>query len=43
MPCPKSPTNATSRLRYHQMYLDIIMGRIKKAAPEGADLTSWRY
>jgi hypothetical protein len=35
--------NAISRLRYHQMYLDIILARIKQAAPEGADLTSWRY
>ena len=35
--------NAISRLRYHQMYLDRIMARIKATAPKDADLTSWRY
>lgn len=35
--------NAISRLRYHQMYVDKILERIKKTAPKGADLTSWRY
>lgn len=35
--------NATSRLRYHQMYVDKIMERIRKTAPVGADLESWRY
>jgi len=35
--------NALSRLRYHVMYVDQILDRIKKTAPEGADLTSWRY
>ena len=35
--------NATSRLRYHQMYVERILERIKEAAPEGADLNSWRY
>ncbi len=35
--------NATSRLRYHQMYVDKIMARIRAVAPKGADLTSWRY
>jgi len=35
--------NATSRLRYHQMYLDRILERIEQTAPDGADLTSWRY
>ncbi len=35
--------NATSRLRYHQMYVDKIMERIRKTAPAGADLKSWRY
>ena len=35
--------NATSRLRYHQMYVDTILKRIETAAPDGADLTSWRY
>jgi len=35
--------NAMSRLRYHQMYADKIVQRILKSAPDGADLTSWRY
>ncbi len=35
--------NAISRLRYHQMYVDTILKRIEAAAPDGADLTSWRY
>lgn len=35
--------NALSRLRYNQMYVPIILERIRKAAPAGADLTSWRY
>jgi len=35
--------NHLSRLRYHQMYVDKILSRIEKTAPEGADLTSWRY
>ncbi len=35
--------NATSRLRYHQMYMDKIMARIKATAPKDADVTSWRY
>jgi hypothetical protein len=35
--------NAFSRLRYNQMYVPLIMERIRKAAPPGADLTSWRY
>ena len=35
--------NAVSRLRYHQMHIPKIMARIEKSAPEGADLTSWRY
>lgn len=35
--------NATSRLRYHQMYVPRILERIEESAPEGADLTSWRY
>jgi len=25
------------------MYLERILERIEKTAPEGADLTSWRY
>ncbi|MFQ5490513.1 MAG: alpha/beta hydrolase-fold protein [Phycisphaerae bacterium] len=35
--------NAVSRLRYHVMYLDKILDRMRKTAPPGADLTSWRY
>lgn len=35
--------NAISRLRYNQMYVPIIMERIKKTAPKDADLTSWLY
>lgn len=36
-------SNAISRLRYNTMYLPKIMQRIQQSAPEGADLTSWRY
>jgi len=35
--------NYLSRLRYNTMYLERILERIKVSAPEGADLTSWRY
>ena len=35
--------NAISRLRYNTMYLPKILKRIEESAPEGADLTSWRY
>jgi hypothetical protein len=35
--------NAISRLRYNQMYLDLILKRIAATAPPGADVTSWRY
>ena len=35
--------NATSRLRYNQMYVPKILARIQKTAPLGADLKSWRY
>ncbi len=35
--------NAISRLRYHSMYVDKILKRIKESAPRGADLKSWRY
>ncbi|HJS58383.1 MAG TPA: alpha/beta hydrolase-fold protein [Vicinamibacteria bacterium] len=35
--------NAISRLRYHQMFVPRIAERIRKTAPAGADLTSWRY
>ncbi len=35
--------NHISRLRYNTMYVPKIMQRIEASAPEGADLTSWRY
>jgi hypothetical protein len=35
--------NHISRLRYNTMYLPKILRRIEETAPEGADLTSWRY
>ena len=35
--------NAISRLRYHLMYVDKMLERMKTSAPAGADLTSWRY
>jgi hypothetical protein len=35
--------NATSRLRYHQMFAPKIVTRITKSAPAGADVKSWRY
>lgn len=35
--------NAISRLRYDVMYVPTILERIRKTAPPGADLTSWRY
>ena len=35
--------NHISRLRYNTMYLPRILERIAESAPEGADLTSWRY
>lgn len=35
--------NHISRLRYNTMYLPRILERIEQTAPEGADLTSWRY
>ena len=35
--------NHISRLRYNTMYLPKILKRIKATAPEGADLSSWRY
>jgi hypothetical protein len=35
--------NAYSRLHYNTQYLPKIMEQIKKTAPAGADLTSWRY
>ncbi len=39
---PEEP-NHVSRLRYNTMYVPEIMKRIAESAPEGADLTSWRY
>jgi hypothetical protein len=35
--------NAISRLHYDTMYLPKMLERMKKTAPPGADLTSWRY
>ncbi|MGI4828407.1 MAG: alpha/beta hydrolase-fold protein [Janthinobacterium lividum] len=39
---PDKP-NWYSRLHYNQMYLPMILDRIAKTAPAGADLTSWKY
>ena len=39
---PELP-NAISRLRYNTMYVPKILERIEETAPEGADVTSWRY
>jgi hypothetical protein len=39
---PNQP-NYLSRLHYNTMYLPIILDRLQKTAPQGADLTSWRY
>jgi hypothetical protein len=35
--------NYLSRLRYNTMYVGKILERIRKSAPAGADVTSWRY
>lgn len=35
--------NAYSRLHYNFQYLPVILERIAKSAPAGADLRSWRY
>jgi hypothetical protein len=35
--------NHISRLRYNTMYLERILDRIRTTAPDGADLSSWRY
>jgi hypothetical protein len=35
--------NYLSRLHYNSMYLPVILDRLQKTAPPGADLTSWRY
>ncbi|MBY0373656.1 MAG: hypothetical protein K2Q23_06655, partial [Bryobacteraceae bacterium] len=39
---PTQP-NHISRLRYNSMFVPKILERIQKAAPRGADLSSWRY
>jgi len=39
---PDKP-NWHTRLHYDQMYVPQILDRVKKTAPPGADLTSWRY
>jgi len=39
---PDKP-NWYTRLHYDQMYVPQILDRVKKTAPTGADLTSWRY
>ncbi|MDA0681114.1 MAG: hypothetical protein O2880_12355 [Proteobacteria bacterium] len=35
--------NYISRLRYNSMYVPRILERLLTTAPDGADLTSWRY
>ena len=35
--------NHISRLRYNTMYLPRILERIEQTAPDGADVSSWRY
>lgn len=35
--------NYLSRLHYNTMYVPMILERIEKSAPAGADLKSWRY
>jgi len=35
--------NATSRLRYHQMFIPRVLGEIRKRHPRGVDTVSWRY
>jgi hypothetical protein len=35
--------NATSRLRYQQMFIPKAVTRMEKTAPPGSDLSSWRY
>lgn len=39
----KENPNYISRLRYNTMYIPRILERLLTTAPEGADLTSWRY
>ena len=35
--------NATSRLRYNQMFIERAVERMSQSAPEGSDLSSWKY
>jgi hypothetical protein len=35
--------NHISRLRYHRMFIKKYVAKVRNVAPEGADLTSWRY
>jgi hypothetical protein len=35
--------NATSRLRYHQMFIPRIPAQVRRNHPQGADTVSWRY
>jgi len=35
--------NYISRLRYHRMFIPKWAEEVRKTAPTGADLTSWRY
>jgi len=39
---PTEP-NAITRLRYHRMFIPKWAKTVEKLAPQGADLTSWRY
>jgi hypothetical protein len=39
---PDQPS-AITRLGYHEMFVPRAVERIGKTAPDGADLTSWRY
>lgn len=38
-----SQPNHISRLRYHQMFISKWAEEVKSRAPQGADLTNWRY
>jgi len=38
-----SQPNYISRLRYHQMFITKWAEEVKSRAPQGVDLTSWRY
>lgn len=35
--------NHISRLRYHRMFIKKYVERVQNVAPQGADLSSWRY